>query len=218
VEPPEPLESAEIEASRRDVTALILAGGRSLRLGGLDKCSLVVGGVSLLERRIVALRPVVKEIVVVAGAPSVEAPRLAPYGGPDRVVADEPGITGPLAGLLAGLRATRTPWAFATACDMPFFEAGLYARLFAERAGQDAVVPAVDGWYEPVLAATRDGGVKMASFFPAVRARFVSAVTLRAHDPELRSFLNVNTAEELERVRLMLEDAESRPEPPRAPS
>jgi len=184
----------------------------------------------LLERRIVALRPVVKEIVVVAGAPSVEAPRLAPYGGPDRVVADEPGITGPLAGLLAGLRATRTPWAFATACDMPFFEAGLYARLFAERAGQDAVVPAVDGWYEPlfafyhircreaVMAATRDGGVKMASFFPAVRARFVSAVTLRAHDPELRSFLNVNTAEELERVRLMLEDAESRPEPPRAPS
>lgn len=228
VPPLEPRDSLEIEASRRDVTALILAGGRALRMGGADKCALLVGASTLLERRIRSLAPLVKEILIVGGASADAA--AGSTGAPVRIVRDEPGCNGPLAGLSAGLRASGTPWVFATACDMPFLEARLYSRLSADREGHDAVIPAVRGWYEPlfafyhtrclaaVLEAGREDGAKLASFFPRIRARYVQAAELREHDPELLSFLNVNTPEDLARARAMLADEEIRrgssPAPP----
>jgi molybdopterin-guanine dinucleotide biosynthesis protein A len=218
--PLEPRDSLEIEASRREVTALILAGGRALRLGGVDKCALLVGASTLLDRRISSLSPLVREILIVGGSPAGAAAGPAAAGVAVRIVRDEPGCIGPLAGLSAGIQASGTPWVFATACDMPFLSTRLYARLWADRGDHDAVVPAVRGWYEPlfafyhtrclaaVLEAGRDDGAKLASFFPQIRARFVEAAALREHDPELLSFLNVNTPEELARARAMLAGGE----------
>jgi len=104
--PLEPRDSLEIEASRREVTALILAGGRALRLGGVDKCTLLVGVSTLLERRIRSLAPLVKEILIVGGDPAGAAKGAAAVGVEVRIVRDEPGCIGPLAGLSAGLRAS----------------------------------------------------------------------------------------------------------------
>src|SRR5512134_2988564 len=93
----------ELDTCRRGVTAVILAGGRSARLGGIDKCSLELQGQSLIERRVATLRPLVAEVLVVGA-------RSLPRSLEVRSVADEPGQAGPLAGLRAGLEASRTPW------------------------------------------------------------------------------------------------------------
>jgi molybdenum cofactor guanylyltransferase len=201
-------------AHTREVTALILAGGKATRLGGVDKCTLELGGASLLDRRVASLAPLCREILLVGAG---DGTRLDAAGRtPVRVVPDAPGTGGPLAALLAGMGESSTPWVFATACDMPFIAVDLYRALFSARGGHDLVVPAVSGWYEPLFAfyaasclpAVRDavsrGETRIASFYREVRARFVAEDELRELDPELSSFFNVNTPEDLARARELM--------------
>src|SRR3979409_196295 len=94
---------------RDEVTALILAGGKATRLGGVDKRELVIGGRTIFERQVEALRPCVAEIVVVAPRPIAGCRPVA------ALVSD----VGPLAGIAAGLAAVTTPWLFVIAGDMP---------------------------------------------------------------------------------------------------
>jgi molybdopterin-guanine dinucleotide biosynthesis protein A len=92
-------------------------------------------------------------------------------------------------------------------CDMPFLSTRLLAQLVAESGEVDAVVPRVGGRPEPLhavyaracLAAIRPrveaGQLRIVGFYEDVRVRYVEEPALRAVDPELRSFRNVNTAE-----------------------
>jgi molybdenum cofactor guanylyltransferase len=118
---------------------LLLAGGRSRRMGGGDKALRLLGGVSLLDRVIARLRPQVAALVINAnGDPS----RFADFGLP--VVADSvPDFAGPLAGVLAGLDWTaehRPEWDFvvSVATDAPFLPGDLVERLTGRLAAADA--------------------------------------------------------------------------------
>jgi molybdopterin-guanine dinucleotide biosynthesis protein A len=102
--------------------ALILTGGTAARMGGVDKASLEVGGVSLLERALAATLAA-REVVVV-GAEVSTSRRVA-------WAREEPPLGGPAAGILAGL--TRLDRAselvVVLAVDMPAVNAGTVARL-----------------------------------------------------------------------------------------
>src|SRR5512139_3268526 len=114
--------------TRDDVTALILAGGKATRLGGVDKRELVVDGRTIFERQLEALR----------GLPVlVSSPRDLPGF---TTVRDAIADGGPLAGIAAGLAAARTPWLLVLAGDMPYITAALIERMLAHtRADLDAV-------------------------------------------------------------------------------
>ena len=125
-------------ASRTETTAgILLAGGRSRRMGGGDKPFLSVGGVPLLARAIAALRPQCDAMLISAGG---NPARFSSYGLP--VVSDAvPDFAGPLAGILAGLDfiASYLPevrFALSIATDTPFFPADLVARLHRARLDQ----------------------------------------------------------------------------------
>ena len=109
------------------------------------------------------------------------------------------------------------------ACDLPFVQAAVFAHLCAiatEQAGGgdrwDAVVPVVGGYEEPlhalyharclpaITARLAAGARRVISFMPDVRTCYVDEAALRAIDPELRSFVNVNTPEEWAAVREVL--------------
>src|SRR5260221_5031289 len=93
----------------RDVAALILAGGKATRLGGVAKRELVVGGETFCARKVRVLAPRVAEVIV-WGAD------VAGY----RSVRDSIAGAGPLAGIAAGLAAATTPWLLVVAGDMPY--------------------------------------------------------------------------------------------------
>ncbi|MBK1716835.1 molybdenum cofactor guanylyltransferase MobA [Thiocystis violacea] len=101
--------------NRDAITGLILAGGQARRMGGEDKGLRPFAGRPLVEWCIEALAPQVGTLLISANR-NIE--RYAAYGYP--VIADSmAGFQGPLAGLLAGLRAARTPWILTLPCDAP---------------------------------------------------------------------------------------------------
>lgn len=127
---------------RSDVTALVLAGGKATRLGGVAKHELVVDGATILERQRAVLAPRVSEIVVAAPHP-VDG---------FRTVRDAHAGVGPLAGIAAGLAAATTPWLLVVAGDMPYLTGELIDRLLAATADAvDAVGIRAGALPEPLL-------------------------------------------------------------------
>ncbi|HTJ97655.1 MAG TPA: molybdenum cofactor guanylyltransferase MobA [Rhodocyclaceae bacterium] len=112
-----------------EVSGLILAGGQGSRMGGVDKGLLPYQGKPLIEHVIARLTPQVGHIIINANR---NADTYAKYGFP--VVADASNpqheeFAGPLAGLLAGLKACKTDWLVTVPCDSPSFPLDLVARL-----------------------------------------------------------------------------------------
>ena len=191
-----------------DITAVILAGGRSRRLGR-DKAVEPFDGEPLIRRVIRrASEAVSAQQVVVVVADPVRAAAL-PLDADHRVAVDVFPDCGSLGGIYTGLDASITQWSLVTACDMPFLSTPLLARLVELRHGVDAVVPVVDGRPEPTHALynrrclsaiesrLRAGQLKISGFFDDVAVRYVPEAEMRNFDPDLLSFFNINRPEDL---------------------
>ena len=118
--------------ARTSVVGVLLAGGRSGRMGGGDKCLRTLGGTTLLAHAIARSRPQVAALVLNANG---DPARFGAFGLP--VAADVvAGFKGPLAGVLTGMEwaaanAPGCPWIATFATDAPFFPEDLVARLVA---------------------------------------------------------------------------------------
>jgi molybdenum cofactor guanylyltransferase len=182
-----------------DVSALILAGGKATRFGGVDKRELVVDGRTIFERQVAVLAPRVTEVLV-------SSPRaIAGF----RTVADTVEGAGPLAGIAAGLAAATTPWVLVVAGDMPYISEAVVELVLARIAvPYDAIGIQIGELPEPLFCALR-----RASCVPVIERRLAAGqrkasrlltdgdlrvcwlgeAELRTVDPELRALFNVNT-------------------------
>jgi len=187
---------------RDDVTALVLAGGRATRLGGVAKLALVVDGETIFARQRAVLAPRVHEILVAGPLDAIDGAR---------VVTDAAG-DGPLAGIAAGLAAMTTPWLVVVAGDMPWLHGpSIDLLLDATKDGLDAIGVRVGGLPEPLfcvlhararpvldrmLAGARwkasalltDAGLEVA---------WLHERELRALDPELRGLRDIDAPGDL---------------------
>jgi|SRR5579885_1053075 molybdopterin-guanine dinucleotide biosynthesis protein A len=189
-------------------SAIVLAGGRSLRMGA-DKAVLPWDGLTVLESMVARLARAFQDVVVVA-APNQELARLSPT---TRVIRDAEPFQGPVKALYLGLSTIGTDVAFACACDMPFLDAALAAWLCDVSAGRDAAMPMVAGRLQVLHAAYRTSCLRVLDAMvqrgeralhrvgSALDARLVDEDELRRHDPELLSFFNVNTPQDYARAR-----------------
>lgn len=190
------------------VTGIVLAGGRSRRMGR-DKAALVLDGRTLLQRAADALVAAGARELVLVGAPGRPLPSVeVPV--PVLITHDPVEGQGPLQGILAGLESTPSPVALVVGCDMPYLEPGLLA-LLANRAldGRRLVVPLHNGRPEGLCSAWRSDAVAVVRAHLEAGDRAVMSVAedldaLRlppeayaAVDPTGRSFANVNTPEDL---------------------
>jgi len=136
----------------RPALGVILAGGRSTRLGGGDKSLLTLGGRPVLARVIERLRPQVRALVLNANG---DPARFAAFDVP--VVSDPVGgFAGPLAGILAGLiwasgQADPPDGIVTAAADTPFFPADLAARLTAAAGKDGLAIARTNGRLHPVF-------------------------------------------------------------------
>jgi len=194
--------------------AVVLAGGPSRRMGR-PKALLTVGGEPLVRRVVTAALAVTDDVIVASRGALVERiQQVLPPG--VRVVRDRRRVQAPLAGLEAGACASRAAYVAVLACDLPFVSAAVIRRLFVRARGADAAVPRwPNGDLEPLAAVYRRSallGAVLASLAAGERSnvemirrlrrvRFVPTSELRAVDPGLQSFRNLNTAADLTALR-----------------
>ena len=176
------------------VSALILAGGKATRMGGVDKSAIVVDGRTIFERQLAALGtlPVI-----------VSSPRNVPGF---TTVRDAVDGAGPLAGIAAGLAAATTPWLLVLAGDMPYLTPEVIDRLIARTADDiDAVGVRLAGLPEPLVCVLR-----VLVFLPLVQARLArgdlkasrlltdgEARVAWLDETDPRAFFNVNVSQDL---------------------
>ncbi len=191
-------------------SALIFAGGRATRLGGVNKALLDVGGVFIIERILAALGPLVDELVLLTNdAALAEQPNV-------RLIFDPSPHAGVLPALAAGLEAADGDVCLAIACDMPFVSRRLFEHLLEVQQDDDVdvVIPRTSGFLEPmhavyrrlatlqaIRAALQRGEHRMISYLSAVQVREIDEAEWRLSDPLGRAFFNVNTPEDLAEAR-----------------
>lgn len=191
--------------TRAAIAGLVLAGGRGQRLGGIDKGLQHWHGRALVDHAIARLAPQVGEVMISANR------NAADYASRGlRVLADaRDDFPGPLAGILAGLRAASTPWLAVVPCDSPRLPADLVERLAQGLDGRSGAVVqrdlgAAGVRLEPVccllstalgedLAGYLDGGGRKVE---AWLSRHATPVRFdRATD--VAAFANINTPDDL---------------------
>ena len=187
-----------------DITAVLLAGGRSRRMGK-DKRFLPVGGRTLFDRSCAVLQQVFNSVCVVIAQDSPDLQVAVP------VVRDVISNCGSLGGLYTGLRQAKTTHIFLAACDMPFLSPHLIQYLATLKDGADVVICRWKERLQPTHALysqhccdviegmLRDGQLQIQSLLanPTLRVRVVEECEIERIDPEGRSFLNVNTPSDM---------------------
>jgi len=189
------------ETRADEATAVILAGGKSSRMGQ-PKALLLFAGEPLIVHMVRRLGQLFSDTVVVA-APEQELPAL-----PSTIVRDDVAYQGPVGGIYYGLKAARRETCFVTSCDAPFLNLRLIAYLMAQISDYDVVVPFTQDRFQPLHAVYRKqvapllkeqlerGELRPIFLYDKVRTRKITEAEMHPHDPEGLSFLNMNTPED----------------------
>lgn len=181
------------------ITGIILAGGKSKRMG-TDKALLEVEGISLLEGMINKLKPLCSEIIISSNHKS-----HAKYGFP--VYEDEVSDCGPIGGLYTCLAKSKTDWNLVVSVDSAYIEPEFLRFLVDNAADSDAVIPLWERGKEPLIALYKrscitvlnqminDRNYKMHNLFQLLKIKYVGADEWVKKYPKL--FYNLNRPEDL---------------------
>ncbi len=207
--------------STNRVVGVVLAGGRSSRMGGGDKCLLPLGGKPLLVSVLTRLKPQVSDLIINANG---DASRFVEFGLP--VIADTVGgLAGPLAGVHAGLEwvkanAPGVDYVVTVASDTPFFPTDLVHRFIAEleehpgllvATSEEGVHPVVGLW--PVAMAPQledslaQGMRKVGAWTKQHGAREVFFAPVEVGGRRVDPFFNINRPEDLAEASALLQGA-----------
>jgi molybdenum cofactor guanylyltransferase len=188
------------------VTAFVLAGGRSSRMGA-DKALLQFGNSNLLQIALDKAKRVCSQPIIVG-----DRRRYSAYG---PVIEDRFPGCGPLGGIHAALRETYTDLNVVVSVDTPLMipEFLLWLVQSAAAGSETVTVPESDGKPQPLCAvyrrallpviesALKAGELKVTGIFSAVSTRTISEAELRAAGFPPEIFYNVNTPAEYETAR-----------------
>lgn len=193
-----------------DTSCIILAGGKSLRLGH-DKVLEKVGDKSLLEQVISRVDSFSRKIII-ATAEERTFPKLASHSKLKIVTDIFPG-KGSLGGIYTGLVTSDSFYNLVIAADMPFLNQPLLRYMIEVSDGFDFVLPRVNNLFEPLHAVysknciapieliLKQGRKVIIELFNFVKVRYVEAEEVDRFDPQHLSFFNINTEEDLELAR-----------------
>ncbi|MDW5502711.1 molybdenum cofactor guanylyltransferase MobA [Pseudomonas lundensis] len=181
-----------------EITGIILAGGRATRMGGEDKGLVQVAGMPLYQYVLTRLRPQVGQIAISANR------NQARYRESGLAVVSDltPDFSGPLAGMLAGLKHATTEWVAFVPCDVPDFPATLVDQLWQQKGNALAAYASDGERAHPTLALLHTslapqleeylarGERKLMLFLDAVGAQQI------AFNGQQTAFQNLNTQED----------------------
>ena len=190
---------------KTEISVAVLAGGASRRMG-TNKSLVDLAGKPLIQHTLDCVRRLNTPVFLVTNRPDQYRRFQVPMV-PDVV----PG-KGSLGGIYSALMNSTTAFTLCVACDMPFLNLDLLNYLVSLRTGFDAVVPMIDGQPQGLhavyhrrcadlmLELMQRNELRISGLFDHLRVRLVGESAIQTIDPELRSFTNLNTPEELARV------------------
>ncbi len=199
-----------------EITSIILAGGKNLRLGR-NKALEVIRGKSIINRVFERLEPISTQVVIVTSWAQfdIELNHTAD------IVADIYPDKGPLGGLYTGLMASKSTFNIVVACDMPFLNTKLLGYMVGLSEGYEAVVPRFDNdMIEPLHAVysrdclsriderLADNQLSIHAFISEANVRYIEQEEIRKIDPYLVSFFNINYQSDLDKALKMAEEYE----------
>jgi molybdopterin-guanine dinucleotide biosynthesis protein A len=201
-------------------TGVILAGGQNKRFDGQNKAFIRFGNRRIVDRLLDVYAQLFDQVVLVTNDPTAYMDVNA------LIVSDHYAVRSSLNGLHAGLFAATHDYAFFAACDTPFIKGALIHCVLARiERKTDIVIPQTAAGYEPMFAVYRKtclpamawqlehDRLKIQGLFRKLRVKTVPETDLRRVDPDLISFFNVNTPEDLVRAEAMQSENRSEGKP-----
>ncbi len=192
---------------------IILAGGLNRRMNGQNKALLSVGDQFIIERQIELFQELFEQVIVVSNHP------LELISWDVTMVSDLYPVRSSLTGIHSGLFYTRPPQAFITACDMPFLKKEMILVLLQDLdPKRDIIVPMTPEGFQPLCAVysrrclqpieeqLNKGEMKISTLFSKVKIKKIPEDILRSVDPDLISFFNINTLEDLTNSQKLIPD------------
>jgi molybdopterin-guanine dinucleotide biosynthesis protein A len=192
---------------------IILAGGLNSRFKGRNKAFIEIDGVRILDRIYSVFKSLFSEIIIVTNHP------LRYLQWDAKIVTDIFQERSSLTGIHAGLFYATAPYAFVTACDTPFLIPETIKAILDELDPRfDVIIPETADGLEPLSAVyskrclppienqLKRRQFRIQHFFRKLPLKKISEVRLRQTDPSLRSFLNINTPEDLQQALHFMQD------------
>jgi molybdopterin-guanine dinucleotide biosynthesis protein A len=196
------------------MTIIILAGGKSLRLGR-SKALQIIEGKTLIQWMIDRLTTLSTEIIIATAhgeaIPCSSAVKM-------KTVADTYPGKGPLVGIYSGLIASSTSRAIVVGCDTPFLSVGLLEYMTQICSTFDVVVPRINNKLEPLCAVyskhcassiqslLEQDELRIRKLFSMVKVKYIEEDEINRFDPEHLSFFNINSPADLDRARKLVAD------------
>ncbi len=188
------------------MTGVILSGGASKRMGQ-NKAFIEVNGERIIDRSVRLLKELFDDVMIVTNSPQEYVYLNV------RIVTDIIPNKGALGGLYTGLYLSPSPKAFFVSCDMPFLDKQVISYFLRLAESADLVVYHSKGYWEPLHALysrsllrpferlMQQNELKIIEAYRHIRIREVTKEELQPLDPDLRSLVNINTPEELQKVK-----------------
>jgi len=198
------------------LTAIILAGGKSTRIGSdQDKAILKLNGKYLIDIIISKLKQVVGDNIIIDGPPDR-------FPSCKLVVPDLFNQKGLMVGVYSGLKASASRYNLVVGCDMPFLKVELLQHMKEKIDSDDIIIPRhTKSYIEPLCAIySKDcmkimernieaGILSIRRIFPYLKIKYIEEKEIKNVDPELNSFFNINYVEDFIRAEELIKDKES---------
>ena len=198
-------------------TGIILSGGLNTRFDGVNKALAPVGGRRIIDRLLEVFSDIFDETILVTNHPE----QFLQYD--LTIVTDVFEQRSSLTGIHSGLFYARNPYAFFSACDTPFLKKELIEFLIRNiEPNIDIIMPQTTAGFEPLCAVYSKRCLKSAEdhlkanklkiqwALRSHRTKTIAENDLRQVDPELVSFFNINTPQDLEKAEEMIAAESSR--------
>lgn len=189
----------------KDVTGVILAGGKSLRYGR-NKAMVKIDGIPLIERVINVMGSLFRHLILITNTPDEYAYLKLPMH-EDLIKG-----LGPIGGIFTALMTIKNQAGFFVACDMPYLNQELIHYMVEVRYDFDAVVPRIHEGTEalhalygkrclpPIKRLIDSSQYQIFRFFPNISVRYIDENEISRFDPQLESFFNINKPDAIKNV------------------
>ena len=187
---------------KNKLTGIILSGGKSIRMGE-NKAFIEIGGIPIINRIHTLFEKLFKEIIIVANQKELFLNLNS------KIYSDLLPNRGVLGGIYTGLFFSSFQYSFCVACDMPFLNESVIQYLINNIQEYDVIVPKMKDGLQPLHAIYSksclgpikkiidQGKFGIIDFYPEVRIKIIEEKEFYELDPMMKSFINVNTQEEL---------------------
>jgi molybdopterin-guanine dinucleotide biosynthesis protein A len=193
-------------ALKKGITGIILSGGKSIRMGE-NKAFIEIEGMPIIKRIHSLFERIFEEIIIVTNEEELYRTLNA------KICSDLFQNGGVIGGLYTGLFFSSLPYSFCVASDMPLLKESVIEYLIRNMEDYDVVVPRTKDGLQPLHAIYSKQCLdpikiiiaqkkhRIIDLYEMVRTKIIEEYEFISLDPERESFININTPDELLRIK-----------------